>query len=131
MALAAKDHIRALIEAVAFAVAAAFSSATQDAAMNAWRIETAVDATELDVLTSAYSLGYRVANILTQAVILVMAARLGWPASYAIFAGLMAVGVIATLVAQEPARADAALAARERAWTPMRAWDAVVGTFVA
>ena len=129
--MAATDPRTHLAQAVAFAVMAAFASATQDAAMNAWRIETAVDGAELDVLTSAYSLGYRVANILTQAVILVMAARLGWGASYAVFAGLMAVGMVATLVAREPARADAALHEREQVWTLLRAWDAVVGPFVA
>lgn len=134
--MAATDPRTHLAQAVAFAVLAAFASATQDATMNAWRIETAVDGAELDVLTSAYSLGYRVANILTQAVILVMAARIGWAASYAVFAGLMSVGAVATLAAREPARADALLnergrAERGRAWSALRAWDAVVGPFLA
>ena len=129
--MAATDPRTHLAQSAAFAVLAAFSSATQDVAMNAWRIETAVDAAELDLLTSAYSLGYRVANILTQAVILFMAQVMGWPASYAVFAALMAVGVAAALAAREPERADKALAARERVWAPMRAWDVVAGPFIA
>ena len=129
--MAATDPRTHLAQSAAFAVLAAFSSATQDVAMNAWRIETAVDAAELDLLTSAYSLGYRVANILTQAVILFMAQVMGWPASYAVFAALMAVGVAATLAAREPERAERALAARERVWAPLRAWDVVAGPFIA
>ena len=129
--MAATDPRTHLAQAVAFAVLAALASATQDSAMNAWRIETAVDGAELDLLTSAYSLGYRIANILTQAVILYMAQVMGWGAAYAVFAGLMVVGVAASLAAREPARADAALDARERVWTPLRAWDVVVGPFVA
>ena len=129
--MAATDPRTHLAQSAVFAVLAAFSSATQDVAMNAWRIETAVDAAELDLLTSAYSLGYRAANILTQAVILFMAQVMGWAASYAVFAALMAVGVAATLAAREPARADRALAARERVWAPLRAWDVVAGPFVA
>ena len=116
---------------VAFAVLAAFGAATQDVAMNAWRIEIAEDGAELDLLTSAYSLGYRVANILTGSVILGMATHLGWPASYGVFAALMAVGVAATLAAGEPARADAVLTRRAGASTPRRAWDAVAGPFIA
>ncbi len=134
--MAASDPRTHLAQSVAFAVLAAFASASQDVAMNAWRIETAVDAAELDLLTSAYSLGYRVANILTQAVILFMAQVMGWAASYGVFAALMAVGVAATLAVREPARADAVLDARERAWSPLRAWplrawDVVAGPFIA
>ena len=129
--MAATDPRTHLAQSAAFAVLAAFSSATQDVAMNAWRIETAADGAELDLLTSAYSLGYRVANILTQAVILFMAQVMGWAASYAVFAALMAVGVAAALAAREPARADAVLAVRDRAWGPLKAWDVVAGPFVA
>ncbi len=129
--MAATDPRAHLAQSVAFAVLAAVASATQDVAINAWRIETAVDGAELDLLTSTYSLGYRVANILTQAVILFMAQVLGWAASYAVFAALMAVGVAATFAAREPERADQALAARERVWGPLRAWDVVAGPFIA
>ncbi len=129
--MAATDPRTHLAQSVAFAVLAAFGAATQDVAMNAWRIESANDGAELDLLTAAYSLGYRIALILTQAVILVMAASFGWPASYAVFAACVGVGVAATLAAREPARGDAALVVRGRAFAPLQLWDAVAGPFVA
>ena len=58
----------------AFAVAAAFASATQDIVVDAWRIEAPTDADELGLLTSAYQLGYRVALMATEALILLLAA---------------------------------------------------------
>ncbi len=116
-----------------FALLTAFAAATQDVVIDAWRIEVADDGAELDLLTAAYKLGYQIAIILSGSVILLMAAGLGWQASYAAFAGAMAIGLAATLFAQEPTRAEAAQQGRARrpGFSPMRAVDAVVGPFVA
>lgn len=89
---------------VAFAVlalVAAFASATQDIVIDAWRIESADDGEELSLLSAAYQLGYRFALLLTDAWILVIAARIGWVASYELIAGLMGLGMIAVLFARE------------------------------
>ena len=86
----------------AFALVVAFASATQDIAIDAWRIEEAKDADELGTFTSAYQLGYRIALLITDALILVFANHLGWPVSYSIMAVLMGVGLIATLRMPEP-----------------------------
>jgi PAT family beta-lactamase induction signal transducer AmpG len=118
---------------VAMAAIAAIGAATQDTAIDAWRIETAEDANELGLLTAAYSLGYRVALWLTEAMILVLAKRIGWPLSYTIFGGAIALGVVAALAAREPARADAVLAAKSRdaASRPLKAvYDAVFGPLI-
>ncbi len=115
---------------VACAIVAAVGAATQDTAMDAWRIETAADADELGLLTSAYSLGYRFALILTEAVILMIAKRLGWPITYVIYGSGMAVGIIAVLLAKEPANADAVMEAKahDAARHPALAvYDAVIG----
>jgi PAT family beta-lactamase induction signal transducer AmpG len=128
--MAASDPHATLGRAVVFAVLAALGSSTQDVSINAWRIETAADGMELDLLTSAYSIGYRTALVLTGSVILIMAERLGWPACYAIFAALVMVGVGATLAAREPASADRALAARP-GFSLRRGFDAVAGPFIA
>lgn len=115
------------------AVLTGIAAATQDTVVDAWRIESAVDPDELGLLTAAYTLGYRAALIATEAVILLVANALGWPAAYGIYAGLMLVGLIATLFAREPERADQAMKAREG--TPGGAAaafvDAVIGPFVA
>jgi PAT family beta-lactamase induction signal transducer AmpG len=116
------------------ALVVAFASATQDIVIDAWRIETAQNNDELGVLTSNYQLGYRIAVIVSDALILVFANHLGWPVSYDIMAALMAVGIVATLRAKEPEQADRALEARAAEaplWTPRGFVDAVLGPFIA
>ncbi len=61
-----------------FALVVAFSSSTQDIVVDAWRIEAASDSDELGLLSSAYQLGYRVAIIVTDALILISANHFGW-----------------------------------------------------
>ena len=55
-----------------FALVVAFSSSTQDIVVDAWRIEAASDGDELGLLSSAYQLGYRVAILVTDALILIV-----------------------------------------------------------
>src|SRR5215469_5884759 len=90
----------------AVALVAAFAAATQDTAIDAWRIESAAGADELGLLTSGYTFGFRAALLGTEAVILPIAQRVGWNASYLIYAVLIVVGIIACLSAKEPERAD-------------------------
>lgn len=90
-----------LIAFAALALVAAFASATQDIVIDAWRIESADSGEELSLLSSAYQLGYRFALLLTDAWILVIAAKIGWVASYELIAGLMGLGMIAVLFARE------------------------------
>ncbi len=85
----------------ALALVAAFGSATQDIVIDAWRIESADNGEELSLLSSAYQLGYRTALLLTDAWILVIAAKIGWVASYELIAGLMGLGMIAVMFARE------------------------------
>jgi PAT family beta-lactamase induction signal transducer AmpG len=117
----------------ACALLVAFSSATQDIAISAWRIEIAADANELGLLTSAYQLGYRVAMLCTDSLILVSAQHLGWPLSYTLCGIGMAVGLIASIVASEPVRAETTLAQKETEkplWTVRGFLDAVAGPFI-
>jgi PAT family beta-lactamase induction signal transducer AmpG len=111
----------------------AFASSTQDIVIDAWRIEAAANSEELGLLSSAYQLGYRVALLVSDSLILIIANRFGWPISYAAMAAFMGVGVVATLMATEPKQADAVLAAKSQdapLWTPRGFFDAVVGPFV-
>jgi PAT family beta-lactamase induction signal transducer AmpG len=114
----------------AFALVAAFASATQDTVIDAWRIESADDAEEQGLLASAYQLGYRGAMLATDALILAVAARVGWGHSYLIYAAAMLVGVAATWRATEPTRAEAVLDGKAPLWTPRGFADAVIGPFV-
>lgn len=131
MAFAGTRYGLAMLGACALLVA--FSSATQDIAISAWRIEIAADADELGLLTSAYQLGYRVAMLCTNSLILVSAQHLGWPLSYTYCGVGMAVGLIASIVADEPVAAESALARKELEkplWTVRGFLDAVAGPFI-
>jgi MFS transporter, PAT family, beta-lactamase induction signal transducer AmpG len=114
----------------AFALLTAFASATQDIAIDAWRIEAASDAEEVGLMTSAAQLGYRIALLVTDAAIIAAAERVGWSLSYVAMAVLMTVGVAATFFAFEPARADAVLHQKPPLWSARGLLDAVIGPFV-
>jgi PAT family beta-lactamase induction signal transducer AmpG len=118
----------------AFALIAAFASSTQDVVVDAWRIESAEDGDEQGLLASAYQFSYRFAMLMTDSVILIMAARIGWRLSYGVYGALMGAGIIATFFAKEPERAAAVIDQKEREaplWTPRGFVDAVVGPFIA
>src|SRR5690606_4191753 len=102
----------------AFALVVAFFSATQDVAIDAWRIEVSRSAEELGLMSAAYQLGYRAALLITNALIFNLAARVGWELSYGLMAVLMGIGVAAALLAAEPRTADSAVAVRAAAAAP-------------
>jgi len=129
LGMAASEPRAHLARAVMFALLAALGSATQDATMNGWRIESAANGMELDLLTSAYQLGYRIASILTASVILIMAAHWGWPISYAIFGVSMLIGLAATFAAREPVQGERM--ASKLSFGLRRGFDAVAGPFIA
>ena len=114
----------------AFALLTAFASATQDIAIDAWRIEAAADADEVGLMTSAAQVGYRMALLVTDALIIAMATRIGWPISYLCMAVLMAIGIVATFFAVEPQRADQVLHDKPPLWSLRGLSDAIVGPFV-
>ncbi len=107
------------------ALVVAFASATQDIALDAYRIESA-QVEKQGALAAMYQTGYRLAMIWAGAGVLWIAARTAgsdigyhadaWSAAYIAMAASMSVGLIAVLLSPEPA-ADAARAvdAEERA----------------
>jgi len=113
------------------ALLVAFSSSTQDIVVDAWRIEAASDSDELGLLSAAYQFGYRIAILVSEAAILIIANHFGWRISYTVMAVLMAIGVSASLMATEPLRAKKAFEATAELplWTPRGFFDAVVGPF--
>lgn len=113
------------------ALVVAFASATQDIVIDAWRIESADTSEALGLLTSNYQLGYRVAVLVSDAWILLVANHFGWPLSYGLMAALMGIGVVGVLWAKEPAQADAILKAKASLWTAKGFADAVLGPFIA
>lgn len=97
---------------IGVAVVVAFASATQDIAVDAYRLEI-VDDNRQAALAAAYMAGYRVAALLATAGALYFAGWFGsasgeyqhgaWASTYLIFAMLMLPGLITTLWMREPA----------------------------
>jgi len=85
----------------ALALLVAFSSATQDVAIDAWRIE-AVPQSMQGVMAAAYQLGYRIAIMVASAGALWIAADHGWMAAYTAMAVMVGVGIVTTLAIAEP-----------------------------
>lgn len=93
------------------ALLVAFSSATQDIAIDAYRIE-AVEERLQGAMASSYMVGYRLAMIMSGAGALAIAAyfdpaegayhQSAWMAAYLSMAGFMLVGVITVLLIDEP-----------------------------
>lgn len=127
MAVIGTQH--GLIAAAVLAFVVAFAAATQDIAIDALRIETATSPEDLGLLSAQFQLGYRVALIAADALILITASRLGWPISYTLFGALMGIGLVATLLVPEPARADAALDDKPAMSSARGFADAVIGPF--
>lgn len=84
-----------------WAVLTAFGAATQDIAIDAYRIE-AVSQERQGAMAAAYVFGYRVALLTAGAGALHIAAAGSWSLSYAAMATLMLVGVVCTLIVREP-----------------------------
>jgi MFS transporter, PAT family, beta-lactamase induction signal transducer AmpG len=111
--MALSDPKLALMPVVWCALVVAFGSATQDIALDAYRIESA-DADRQAALAAAYQTGYRLAMIWAGAGVLWIAARAeisnaanydpaAWRTAYLWMAASMAVGVITVLLSPEPA----------------------------
>ncbi|MBY0562664.1 MAG: MFS transporter [Hyphomonadaceae bacterium] len=81
-----------------FAVFVAFTSATQDIVIDAWRIEAAGEERQ-GVMAAAYQWGYRIAILTAGIAPLFIASRMNWGVAYATMAVLMVIGVIAVLLA--------------------------------
>jgi PAT family beta-lactamase induction signal transducer AmpG len=86
-----------------FGLIVAFSSATQDITIDAYRIE-AVERSRQAAMAAAYIFGYRVALLVAGAGALYVAAFASWPAAYLAMAVAALVGVVTTLVIREPER---------------------------
>ena len=112
-----RDGLRPLVWC---ALLVAFGSATQDIALDAFRIESA-NSERQGALAAAYQTGYRLAMIWAGAGVLWVVAwarqdatgyqNTAWTTAYLVMAASMAVGVLTVLLSNEPA---------PRAFTPAR-----------
>lgn len=109
--MALSDPLTALNPIIWCALAVAFGSATQDIALDAFRIESA-DADHQAALAATYQTGYRLAMIWAGAGALWLAARVqgqvegymqqAWQVAYLVMAASMLVGMVTVLCSREP-----------------------------
>ena len=109
--MALTDPAQDLNRIAQFAILVAFASATQDIALDAYRIE-AVKVEWQAAMSATYQTGYRLAMIVASAGVLWIAASFDpseatyeqapWQIAYLIMAGLMGVGMLTTLIISEP-----------------------------
>ncbi len=88
-----------LFAVLAFLVA--FTSASQDIVVDAWRTEI-LEPVELGPGAGVHILGYRIAMLTSGAIALILADRLPWKTVYLLMAGSLLVGIVASLLAPEP-----------------------------
>jgi PAT family beta-lactamase induction signal transducer AmpG len=103
------------------AVSLAFLSASQDIVIDAYRVD-AIPASERALAAAAAAFGYRTAAMLAGAVLVYIAASLGWQTAFLFVACLMAATMVATVRAPEPdvpGHAPRTLA--DAVWHPLRA----------
>ena len=86
---------------VAAALLVAFSSATQDISIDAWRIE-AVSTDLQGAMAATYQLGYRLGLILAGGGALVIAGNYSWNIAYFVMGCAMLIGMVTTLSVAEP-----------------------------
>ncbi|NQV45493.1 MAG: MFS transporter, partial [Rhodospirillales bacterium] len=92
--------------------ALAVASATQDIVADAYRVES-LDEEQFGAGAATFVFGYRIAMMVSGGGALIIAHWAGWFWAYAVMAGLMGIGMVATLISPEPARPGAESAASE------------------
>ena len=124
--MALSDPRLGLTHLVACAIAVAIASATQDIALDAFRIESA-DVSRQAALAATYQTGYRIAMIWAGAGVLWIAARAegagivgyqpgAWRTAYLVMAASMVVGMATVLISREPMPRELAPARDLREW---------------
>ena len=103
LGMASVDPTEDLTMVALFALLVAFSSATQDIAIDAYRIEAVVKERQA-AMAATYILGYRVALLVAGAGALYIATYASWPGAYVSMAVLMAIGMVTALAVAEPER---------------------------
>ena len=83
------------------AVAVAFCSATQDIAVDAYRIEAA-EVEYQGAMSATYVFGYRLALLVAGAGAFYIAEATNWHTTYYVMAAIMSVGMLTTLLISEP-----------------------------
>jgi len=103
LAMSLITPVGALGSFVLITVVAGFAGATQDVVVDAYRIEIA-PAEQQGALAATYTLGYRLALLVSGALALLLADHLPWALIYQLMAAIVGLVLLVTLKAREPER---------------------------
>ncbi len=95
------DPKQQLVALALISVGVAFASATQDIALDAYRIEAAIPEYQ-GAMSASYIFGYRVALLVAGGGVLFIADTWDWSGAYLSMALLMSVGLLTVLIISEP-----------------------------
>jgi len=101
LGMAFTDPTTDLVQVAVFALLVAFSSATQDISIDAYRIEAVVKERQA-AMAATYILGYRLALLVAGAGALYIATYASWPNAYFSMAALTLIGMATALAVSEP-----------------------------
>lgn len=101
LSMAGSDPLGQLQYVVMFAVVTAFASATQDIAVDAWRIEALAEEYQ-GAMAGTYQLGYRLGMIVAGGGAFSLAHFYSWPLAYNFMAAFMVLGVVTVFLIPEP-----------------------------
>ncbi|MBS4033300.1 MAG: MFS transporter [Ignavibacterium sp.] len=118
MAFSSPQHAPVVLAVMAFSVA--FASASQDIVIDAYRTDLLREK-ERGAGVGVFVTGYRVAALVSGALALIFSDHIGWRNTYLLMAGIMGLGILATLIGPEP---DGQIlppgSMKEAVWGPMK-----------
>lgn len=103
-----------------FALTVAFTSASQDIAIDAYRTDV-LHEKERGVGAAVFVMGYRVAMLVSGALALILSDQIGWQNTYFLMAGVMLIGIISTFLAPNPEHnISPPKSLQEAVWGPLK-----------
>jgi PAT family beta-lactamase induction signal transducer AmpG len=100
-AMAFSSPQQAPLALAALALLVAFTSASQDIVIDAYRTDV-LHEQERGVGAAVFVMGYRIAMLVSGAFAFILSDHIGWRSTYLLMAGVMVVGIITTLLGPEP-----------------------------
>jgi PAT family beta-lactamase induction signal transducer AmpG len=120
---------RATMYMAFLAFAVAFSSASQDIVVDAYRTDILPEK-ERGIGAALFVMGYRIAMLVSGALALILSDRIGWKNTYLIMAAVMTIGVLATFFGREPElKVAPPRSLQEAVWGPLKDYFSREGAF--
>ena len=117
--MAFSSPARALAAVAGLAFFVAFTSASQDIVIDAYRTDLLAE-DERGAGTAASIVGWRIGVLVSGAAALILSDRIGWQSTYLLMAGFMVVGIVGAVFAPEPdTTAAAPKSMADAVWGPL------------